>query len=87
MSYETQKAFQTGVVVTITETLPPSDKMLAFLLERLLPNEYGQKKHIELSADDAFLKFLEKMEQDNQLERSDNARVIEHIPAQSSPTL
>jgi hypothetical protein len=40
-SYETQKAFSNGVVVTITETMSPSERMLEFLLRTRLPKEYG----------------------------------------------
>lgn len=36
-SYETQKAFPNGAVVTITETMPPSERMLEFLLRTRLP--------------------------------------------------
>jgi hypothetical protein len=33
-SYETEKAFQTGVRMTVTETLPPNEFLLKFFLER-----------------------------------------------------
>jgi hypothetical protein len=59
--YETQKAFQTGVVVTIEETVPPDPGMLRWLLANHQPQFYSDKtKHEHIvSADDAFLKFLE----------------------------
>ena len=39
-SYETEKAFQTGVRMTVTETMPPDPNMLKFLLERRMPDKY-----------------------------------------------
>ncbi len=33
-SYETEKAFQTGVRMTVTETMPPDPNMLKFFMER-----------------------------------------------------
>ena len=38
-SYETEKAFQTGVRMTVTETMPPDPNMLKFLLERRMPEQ------------------------------------------------
>jgi hypothetical protein len=34
-SYETEKAFQTGVKLTVTETIPPDAALLKFMLARL----------------------------------------------------
>jgi hypothetical protein len=47
-SYETEKAFQTGVKVTVTETLPPSEKMLQFLLERRMPDQFREQKDVNV---------------------------------------
>lgn len=68
-SYETQKAFQTGVVVTITETIPPSEKMLQYLLNNMSPEEFSSEKKLTLSADEAFVTYLEEMNKRAMLKR------------------
>lgn len=62
-SYETQKAFQTGVVVTITETLPPSESMLKFLGMNRMPAEFSDEKKITLTGDEVYQRALERMNQ------------------------
>jgi len=47
------------------------------------PEVYREQKNLkhQLSMDDAFLRFLDQMEERAKLERARNARVIEHQPA------
>jgi hypothetical protein len=42
--------------------------------------EQKEKKHI-LSMDDAFLRFLDQMEEEQKLLRSQRAELIEHMPS------
>ena len=48
---------------------------------------YREQKAIKhlLSPDDAFLRFLEQMDEQAKLERSRNAKVIEHQPSSDHP--
>ena len=46
MSIETEKAFQTGVRMTVTEALPPDPQLLKFLLERRMPGQYRETKEV-----------------------------------------
>ena len=41
-SYETEKAFQTGVRMTVTETMPPDPNMLKFLLRKAHADKYAE---------------------------------------------
>jgi hypothetical protein len=75
-SYETEKAFQTGVVVTITETLPPNEKMLEFLLRSRDPDQYGDKAKHELSISEGLKKLLEEKSEQSKLQRAERARLI-----------
>ena len=45
-SYETEKAFQTGVKMTVVETLPPEPSLLKFMLERRMPGQYRETKEV-----------------------------------------
>jgi len=63
-SYETEKAFQTGVRMTVTETMPPDPNMLKFLLERRLPDKYREVKEVQHkhNAGALFQAFLKRMD-------------------------
>jgi hypothetical protein len=52
-------------------------------LERRRPEIYRRQKDIEptMTAGDAFLRFLERMEERAKLERAEQAKLIEHQPA------
>lgn len=43
-SYETEKTFQNGIKVKVTENMPPSEGMLKFLLKDRLPKEFSDEK-------------------------------------------
>lgn len=67
--YETEKAFQTGVKMIVIEHALPSEKMLQYLLNNMAPEEFSSEKKVMLSADDAFVRFLNGMNQLALLER------------------
>ena len=64
-SYETEKAFQTGVRMTVTETMPPDPNMLKFLLKRRLPDKYREVKEVQHThnAGQLFQAFLKRMDE------------------------
>ena len=64
MSIETEKAFQTGVRMTVTEALPPDPQLLKFLLERRMPGQYRETKEVvhTHNAGLLFQKVLERMD-------------------------
>ena len=63
-SYETEKAFQTGVRMTVTETMPPEPNILKFLLERRMPDKYREIKEVQHThnAGALFQAFLKRMD-------------------------
>ena len=63
-SYETEKAFQTGVKMTVVETLPPEPSLLKFMLERRMPGQYRETKELvhTHNAGLLFQKVLERMD-------------------------
>ena len=67
-SYETEKAFQTGVRMTVTETMPPEPSMLKFLLERRMPDKYREVKEVQHThnAGALFQAFLKRMDEQGQ---------------------
>ena len=67
-SYETEKAFQTGVRMTVTETMPPDPNMLKFLLERRMPDKYREVKEVQHThnAGALFQAFLKRMDERGQ---------------------
>ena len=67
-SYETEKAFQTGVRMTVTETMPPDPNMLKFLLERRMPDKYREIKEVQHThnAGALFQAFLKRMDEQSQ---------------------
>jgi predicted transcriptional regulator len=79
-SYETEKAFQTGVRMTVTETLPPNEHMLKFLLERRMGEQYRSTKedvHTH-NAGALFQEFLKRIDEQKKLE--DQRQVIDIAP-------
>jgi hypothetical protein len=69
-SYETEKAFQTGVRMTVPETMPPDPNMLKFLLERRMPDKYREVKEVQHThnAGALFQAFLKRMDDAKKLE-------------------
>jgi hypothetical protein len=69
-SYETEKAFQTGVRMTVTETLPPNEFLLKFFLERRMPDPYRPSKEVvhTHNAGALFQEFLKRMDEQKKLE-------------------
>jgi hypothetical protein len=63
-SYETEKAFQTGIRMTVTETMPPDPNLLKFLLERRIPERYREIKEVQHThnAGALFQEFLKRMD-------------------------
>ena len=62
-SYETEKAFQTGVRMTVTETMPPDPNMLKFLMERRIEAYRPTKEVIHThNAGALFQEFLARMD-------------------------
>ena len=63
-SYETEKAFQTGVRMTVTETALPDPHLLKFLLERRMPGQYRETKEVIHTHDAGklFQAVLERMD-------------------------
>ena len=63
-SYETEKAFQTGVRMTVTETALPDPHLLKFLLERRMPGQYREQKEVvhTHNAGKLFQAVLERMD-------------------------
>jgi hypothetical protein len=86
-SYETQKVTQKGLVVTVTEHLPPSDAMLKWLGKNRMPEEFSDEKKATISLDLEHAKSLQKMNERVLLRRATEAKVvtppklIEHEPA------
>ena len=64
-SYETEKAFQTGVRMKVTETMPPDPNLLKFLLERRIPERYREVKEVQHThnAGALFQQFLKRMDE------------------------
>ena len=77
LSYETEKAFQTGVRMTVTETMPPDPNMLKFLLERRMPDKYREVKEVQHThnAGALFQAFLKRM--DDRAKKTEHARQAE----------
>jgi len=69
-SYETEKAFQTGVRMMVTETMPPDPNILKFLLERRMPDKYREVKEVQHThnAGALFQAFLKRMDDAKKLE-------------------
>ena len=63
-SYETEKAFQTGVKITVVETIPPDAALLKFMLERRQPEKYRETKEVlhTHNAGKLFQEFLQRMD-------------------------
>jgi hypothetical protein len=74
-SYETEKAFQTGVKMTVVETLPPEPSLLKFMLERRQAEKYRETKEVmhTHNAGALFQEFLKRMD--------DRAKQLEQLPA------
>ena len=73
-SYETEKAFQTGVRMIVTETMPPDTKMLKFLMERRMPDKYREVREVREvqhthNAGALFQAFLKRMDEAKKLTR------------------
>jgi hypothetical protein len=68
-SYETEKAFQTGVKLTVTETLPPNEYLLKFLLERRMGEQYRPTKEVvhTHNAGALFQSMLQRMDAEAKL--------------------
>ena len=85
-SYETEKAFQTGVKMTVVETLPPEPSLLKFMLERRMPGQYRESKEVvhTHNAGLLFQKVLERMDAQAKIAPTTiiDAEVIEVRPAQ-----
>jgi transposase-like protein len=64
-SYETEKAFQTGVKITVTEHVPPDANLLKFMLERRQPEKYKEVKEVQHThnAGKLFQEFLTRMDE------------------------
>jgi len=79
---ETEKAFQTGVRMTVTETMPPSDILLKFLLERRMPDKYREIKEVQdtRNAGALFQQFLKRMDEAKKLEDQRQPKVIDITP-------
>ena len=77
--YETEKVFHTGRRAKVTEYALPDVGAQRLWLQNRMPEVYREKtvtKH-QLSADEAFLRFLDMMDEQAKLERAERARVIE----------
>lgn len=84
MTIETDKVSMGIIYKGIQETLPPSEGMLKFLLKNRMPEKYSDEKKVSMSADEAFLEALERMNERALMKRMENAKpvqVIEHEPA------
>ena len=81
-SYETEKAFQTGVKMTVVETLPPEPSLLKFMLERRSPSQYRETKEVvhTHNAGALFQKVLERMDDRAKLEQLPAPKVIDIPP-------
>ena len=67
-SYETEKAFQTGVRMTVTETMPPDPNMLKFLMERRMEAYRPTKEVLHTHNVGAqFQAFLQRMDEQAKL--------------------
>jgi len=64
-SYETEKAFQTGVKMTVIEHMPPDASLLKYITERRLPDKYKETKEVmhRHEAGALFQRFLERMDE------------------------
>ena len=82
-SYETEKAFQTGVKMTVVETLPPEPSLLKFMLERRQPEKYREIKEVQHThnAGAMFQEFLKRMD-----DRA-KAQQLEHKPILEAETI
>ena len=88
-SYETEKAFQTGVRMTVTETMPPEPNMLKFLLERRMPEKYREVKEVQHThnAGALFQTFLKRMDEAKKIEDTRQPKVIDITPAEAKPLI
>jgi hypothetical protein len=80
--YETEKVFHTGRRMNVTEYALPDVGAQRLSLQNRMPEVYREQKDVkhQLSMDEAFLRFLDQMDEQAKLERARNARMIEHQP-------
>jgi hypothetical protein len=86
--YETERVTHGRKVVVKEYALPDVGAQRLWLQNRM-PEVYREQKEVkhQLSMDDAFLKFLDKMDERAKLERARNARLIEHQPISDTQSL
>jgi hypothetical protein len=86
-SYETEKAFQTGVKITVTETLPPDPILLKFLLERRIPDPYRPSKEVlhTHNAGALFQTVLQRMEEEAKAKALEGPKTIDVSPVLAEP--
>ena len=70
--YETEKVFQTGVRMKTTVFQPPDPGSVKFWLQSRMPDTYREKKQQEVTGDDAFLQFLDNLDERAKRERAVN---------------
>jgi hypothetical protein len=82
--YETEKVFHTGRRMNLTEYALPDVGAQRLWLQNRMPEVYREQtvtKH-QLSADEAFLRFLDMMDEQAKLERAERARIIDQKPSE-----
>jgi hypothetical protein len=79
--YETERVTHGRKVVVREYALPDVGAQRLWLQSRM-PEIYREQKQVkhQLSMDDAFLRFLDHLDEKAKLERARNARLIEHRP-------
>jgi hypothetical protein len=70
--YETEKVFQTGVRMKTTVFQPPDPGSVKFWLQSRMSDTYREKKQQEITGDDAFLQFLDNLDERAKRERAVN---------------
>ena len=72
-----------GVVHKLKKWIPGNAHAALKWLAARRPEVYREKRDVKhrLSADDAFLRFLDQMDEEAKLRKSQRARVIEHMPS------
>jgi hypothetical protein len=79
--YETEKV-SNGRPMKVTEYALPDVGAQRLWLQNRMPEVYREQQNVKhtLNMDQAFLRFLDQMEEQAKLERAQNAKLIEHSP-------
>lgn len=79
-TYDSEKVFHTGKRMPVVEHVPPDVGAAVKWLQNRRPDQWRETKVVqpEVSFQQTFLKFLDKMDEEIKLERAKRAKLIEH---------